>query len=628
MAGRLGYIGVEYLVNKKVEGARHHSRGRWWWYGAGSVLVALVVAFLAIPGLILYHQVTAVRSQVARLEEANRAHNFTAMVRDAKPIETEMGNIAGTLGWMPYWRIVPGIGGKYRDGEMALEAIREGFQGLNLMVPALSKVAPLVGYKSGNLRPSQISGHGKLSALLSALPILVPDLKRAYPDFVKASDALDQVHPGDFGGFLGPIGAKLLTAQSLLATAVRNIPLIDQSSQALQNILGDPNPKRYLLVFQNSGELRSTGGFMTAYGFVTLNHGHLGPVTEQNMYLLDARVTYRPPASTVIGTYLPVLYWHLRDANTSPNVPTTVSYIKTFYESIPGVPRVNGVIFIDTWFVDSLIGDVGGITVPTPKGPVSLNQKNANLKMEFMAEAQGLPNNMRKKFIGTMMKSLLHQVFHAHGSELARVVKTVEQSLNKKFILLNFNNPRDEAMVRRYHWGGIMDRHVRGDYLSIVDENLLGHKDNYVMNYHLSTRIRRVGSRYQETASITYRDPAIDTGALFVPYRSWVRFYVPVGSTLISMTGNDGIPYQSYVNTTVNKTVFGGHENLPARTSQSQPVATNTVTVTYWLPPHLSVKRLTVQLQPGVNHQTLTVMRGSYRKTVPFTHDMVFHMGS
>lgn len=599
-------------------------RRRHWWLAGLGLVIALIIGFLIVPGILLYHQAMTAKGDVKTLETASRAHDFRAMVRELALLNENLAAIEGTLHWMGYWRVVPGIGDKYRDGEKSLQAVQKGLQGISVMLPALSRVAPLVGYKTGVRAPSQISGHAKLAAFLSALPMLVPDLKRAYPDFVQAADILNQVHPGDFRGFLSPVGRKLSTAQSLLDTAIKNIPLIDQSTPVLQNILGDPTPKRYLLIFQNSGELRSTGGFMTAYGYVTLNHGHLGQVNAQNMYLLDARVTYQPAASPVIATYLPVYYWHLRDANTSPNVPTTVSYIKQFYDSIPGAPKVNGIIFVDSWFVDRLVGDVGGMTVSTPKGPVVLTRTDANIKMEDMAEGQGLPNNVRKKFIEIMMKALFHDVLHSNGQELANVLKTVDSSLNRKFILLNFNNPQDQALVRRYHWGGLMDRHVRGDYLSIVDENLLGHKDNYEMTYHLTTRIRRVGSRYQETASITYRDPALDNGWLFVPYRSWVRFYVPTGSQLISMTGNDGIPVEDYVNTTVNKTVFGGHENLPARTSTSQPVATNTVRVTYWLPPQVSVKRLTVQLQPGVNHQTLTVVRGHYHRTVLFTHDTVF----
>lgn len=597
----------------------------WWWLAGSGVVVALLSVFAAIPGSNLLHQVTVMKKTVKSLEKDNSTHNFAGLSAQVSALGQEAAKLLATLHGMQYLGSMPIVGADFRDGEEAMTAVDDGLKGVQTLMPALARMAPLAGYRTRFHPSSSFSGGQKISAFVSGLPILGPALKRAYPDFVRAQTAFNKVQPKDFRGVLAPVGAKLATAQSLLNAAVRNMPLVYQSASALQNILGAPRSKRYLIIFQNSGELRATGGFMTAYAFVTLNHGRIGHITAQNMQLLDAQVTYRPPASTVIATYLPVSYWHLRDANTSPNVPTTVADIKRFYSSIPGAPGINGIIFIDTWFVDQLIGDVGGITVNTPRGAVTLNQSNANMKMEYMAEGQALPTNLRKKFIGTMMKTLLDEVMHSHGQELARVLSTVNESLNRKFILLNFNNPKAEALVKRYHWGGIMDRHVSGDYLSVVDENLLGHKDNFVMRYHIRTSIRRVGSRYQETASITYRDPAIDNGSLFVPYRSWVRFYVPMGSKLISIAGVDGIPYQVYNNTTVDKTVFGGHVDLPPRTSTAEPAARHTVTVTYWLPKGVSMKSLTVQLQPGVNHQTLSVTKGSYHQSVNFIHDVIFH---
>ena len=607
------------LVSKQDDSSRRRR------LGTGAFIAALLLAWIIAPGMVLYHQAMIAKHDVRALAAANKAHNFADLAQSLNQLNQQMDSISRTLGWMRYWAWVPGVGSKYRDGQAALAAVQQGLGGVLMMMPALSRMAPLLGYSTAAHPRARRSGQKKVEAFVSALPILGPDLKRAYPDFARAAQRLDQVNPQDFRGFLAPLGQKLNTAKSLLDTAVKNMPLIYQSSAVLQNILGDPTAKRYLLIFQNSGELRATGGFMTAYGYVTLDQGKLGRIRAQNMYLLDAQVTYHAPASPVIANDLPVYYWHLRDANTSPDVPTTVSYIKQFYDSIPNAPKVDGVIFVDTWFVDRLIGDVGGLTVPTPKGPVHLTEADANIKMEDMAEGQGLPDNVRKKFIGTMMKALFHEVMNSHGQELARVLRTVNLSLNRKFIVLNFNNPQAEALVRRYHWGGVMDRYVAGDYLSVVDENLLGHKDNYRMSYHLVTKLTKVGSRYRQTTSMSWRDPAVDNGWLFVPYRSWVRFYVPLGSQLISISGVDGIPYEDYVNTTVNKTVFGGHVNLPDRTSNSQPIATHTVTVTYWLPAGLSPTELTVQLQPGVNHQRLTVIRGSFRKTVPFTHDLVFH---
>lgn len=610
-------------VDKDKKKGRGPRGRRWWIWRIGvSGLIALFLAFLAVPGVQLARQVSDMRHTVRVLEAGNKRHSFPEIRAGVRQLDAETQQALAWMHWMGYLSVVPGIGRQYQDGEHAFRAVDQALRGMTLLMPALGRVAPLLGYQGGAGPEHLSTGKQKISAVVSALPILGPDLRRAYPDFVRANRALAAIRPRDFHGFLRPLASKVATAQSLLSTAVKNMPLIYQSDSALQNILGDPNPKRYLLIFQNSGELRATGGFMTAYAYVTIDKGKLGHIYAENMYLLDAQVTYRPPASTVIGTYLPVTYWHLRDANTSPNLPTTVSYIKKFYASIPNAPKIDGVIFIDTWFVDDLIGDVGSVTVPTLEGPVKLTAQNANMEMEYMAERRHLPDSQRKQFIGHAMKVLFKDVMHAHGSELVRILKTVDQGLNRKFILLYFNNRQAEAMAERYHWAGTMDRTVPGDYLSVVDENLLGHKDNYDMFYHIATHIAQVDGRWQETSSITYIDPAVDNGWLFVPYHSWVRFYVPWGSQLISITGVDGIPPEIYGNTTVHKTVFGGHVDLPPRTASNQPVSTHTVTVTYWLPKRIHMGSLTVQLQPGVNHQTFTVRDGGLAKTMPFTRDL------
>ncbi len=610
-------------VDKEKKKGRGPRGRRWWMWRIGVFgFVALFLAFLAVPGALLARQVSHMRHTARLLEAGNKQHSFPAIRSGVRQLDQETQKALTWMRWMGYLSFVPGIGRQYHDGEQAFRAVDQGLRGMNVLMPALKRIAPLLGYRGGAGPQHLVTGKQKISAVVSALPILGPDLRRAYPDFVRANQALDSVRPSDFRGFLQPLASKVLTAQTVLNTAVKNMPLIYQSTAALQNILGDPTPKRYLLIFQNSGELRATGGFMTAYAYVTVDRGKLSHVSAENMYLLDARVTYHPPASTVIATYLPVTYWHLRDANTSPNVPTTVAYIKKFYASIPNAPHIDGIIFLDTWFADELIGDVGSVTVPTSAGPVKLTAQNANLEMEYMAERRNLPNSERKQFIGRAMKALFKDVLHAHGTELVRILKTVDQGLNRKFILLSFNNPRAEAMAERYHWAGTMDKTVPGDYLSVVDENLLGHKDNFEMFYHIATHIVRVDGRWQETSSITYIDPAIDNGWLFVPYHSWVRFYVPWGSRLISITGVDGIPPETYGNATVHKTVFGGHVDLPPRTSTDQPIATHTVTVTYWLPKGIHMGSLTVQLQPGVNHQTFTVRDGGLAKTMTFTRDL------
>jgi len=591
------------------------------WRRFGKVLLGTFLAvWVVIPGLLFLGAAWVLRGDVTRAKSAFHTHNpvsFNAAIRQMTDASAVM-DVTGH--WMGHWAWLPGIGGAYRNVLLSLDAFHQMLVGAEDILPPLDRVLSALTLKGRH--PNGI-GNQKIQALMDTLPSWGPGLKKAYPHWQAAESQLNQIRPEAWSGILGHYASDVGVLQDAARRWVPQVPVLMRSTRVLQHLVGFPAPQRYFLVFQNSGELRATGGFMTAYGYVVFNHGKIQRLTAQNMYLLDSQVTYQPPASPVIATYLPVYYWHLRDANTSPDVPTTVGYIQRFYQSIPGAPPINGVIFIDTWFVDQLIADVNGLTVATPKGPVHLTPQNANFEMEYMAEGQGLPDAVRKKFIATMMKDLFHKVFSSRGFTLLRVLNTVNQSLNQKFILLYFNDRQAESLVARENWGGIMTRYPHADYLSVVDENLLGHKDNYVMSYHIVTRILKVGRRFQQTVTMTWTDPALDNGWLYVPYHSWVRFYLPRGAQLVSISGVDGIPYEDYVNPGLNKTVVGGHVDLPSRTSQKQPIARHTVTIRYWLPQGVPMRRLMVQMQPGINHESLTVIAGSYRVSMPLVHDVV-----
>lgn len=94
--------------------------------------------------------------------------------------------------------------------------------------------------------------------------------------------------------------------------------------------MGEKTPQRYLVMVENSGELRATGGFLTAYGYLEQNRGKIDAMSAQNTYALLNRIHYRPPAPAPIAKYVYTPTWHLRDANWSPNVPTTVAKIYQF----------------------------------------------------------------------------------------------------------------------------------------------------------------------------------------------------------------------------------------------------------------------------------------------------------
>lgn len=582
--------------------------------------LVLIVGFFIWPLLQIGHDVLKLKSRYDQIKISRQQKNFTGIQTALAGVPKPLNNITANLKTLSYLKWVPGISGYWKTFYNFSQSGGYAVQGIQTMMPALDKAAPLFGYRTATVtKVATVSGKQKIAAFAHALPTIAPALLRADKSFTLANQYLQAINPKALPGH------NITSLQQFSNGFVHNIPTIAHSVSIVQSVLGIPSPKRYLLIFQNSGELRPTGGFMTAYGYVNLNNGLLGKLTAHNIYSLANVVQYRPPAPPILG-YVYTQHWHIRDANLSPNVPTTVGYIYRFYDSIPDAPHVNGVIFVDTWFVDNLLKAVGPITMPKTYHNLVITSQNANYEMEYLAERAGYSATVRKKFIGVMMHILIHKVMSSHGSQLARVISVVSSSLAQKLVLLNFNNPAAESLVKQFNWGGTVAHHVKGDYLQVVDANLGGHKDNYFMHYYVNSNITKVGDRYLQSTRITWVNPAVlDHNWLVVPYKAWVRVFVPYGSQLVSITGNvNGVPEQ-YNNNRVNKTVFGDHIDIPGRKSLKNPPAKGGLTFKYWLPKGMNPSQYVIQKQPGVRGLHETIHFGSFSKQFYLTQDTTIH---
>lgn len=570
-----------------------------------------------------------------RLRSEEHAMKTSYHARDYTEFGSSMLNLSGTLavmgieahlyGWLD---AIPVVRGYYLNAMDLLSAAH-----LDLQV--LAQVVPPVMAAAASVDPS--SQHA--SAVSAAVYQAGETMSQLQGKIVTANQSIQNMNGARMPNFLANKGLEVSSLKSLSTTLVKLLPAMTGPHPILANLLGLFHPMNYLLLFQNSGELRATGGFLTAYAYVPFSNGKLGKISSQNIEILDQEVTYHPSPPLII-TYLPVTYWHLRDSNTAlpgpgagvPDVPEAASNFYQFYQSIPGAPQVNGLVFIDTWLVDDLIGDVGGLNVPTLRGKtVHLTAQNANYEMEYMAEGEALPANLRKLFIGTMMKELMHDVFHAHTSELLKVAGTLGQGLSREHIMLYLNGSKAEAFAAAQGWGGVIPSTVHGDFVEVIDENLLGHKDNYWMHESYQVNITTTKSgRNLETVTVHWVEPAISVDQppyLVVPYHSWVTVFAPAGSTYVSMTGSasggDGAGggIDSYVQVTtdptLNKEEFGAHMNLPARTSASQPPAQGTVVTQFWLPQGVPINRILVQKQPGLRAEPVTVtVNGQTRQII------------
>ena len=180
-------------------------------------------------------------------------------------------------------------------------------------------------------------------------------------------------------------------------------------------LAGQLNDGRFLLILQNNDELRPTGGFIGNYGLLELRDGQVANLETHDSYHLDmpAQAYFKPAPPAELNKYLGVKQWFLRDANWSPDFPTTARQLEHFYKEQTKVidkatttERLDGVIAITPAIVEDLLGIVGPITIEDQ----TYNQQNfvelLQYRVEMSYDTYGVTSWDRKEVINQVITEL------------------------------------------------------------------------------------------------------------------------------------------------------------------------------------------------------------------------------
>jgi len=465
----------------------------------------------------------------------------------------------------------------------------------------------LAGQENQNLQT--ISDQQKKD-ILSSLLESSPHLHGIKAELELASFSLDQINVPTFADWLGlgirKFKIKVNQIQEIITKA---IPVCD----SLPRFLGLSKPQTYLLVLQNNTELRPTGGFIGTYGIIKVKDGKIISFNTDNIYNLDEpnKETLHIEPPWPLKKYNAVNDWFMRDANWSPDWPTSARKIEWFYHLEGGQEKkIDGVIAIDPDFIKSLLK----ITGPIKVDGLEFNEKNFTEELEYQVEKgylrKGIESSERKEIIGSLGNQLLDKIYKIPVERWPSLWQSVKESIDQKHVLAYLKNQELQKQVILQNWGGEI-KNVHHDYLMVVDANLASLKTDSVMerSIHYQLNENDQGDLIAKTI-ITYENNGGFTW-LTTRYRTYARIYIPLGSELISTTGSmqdsrTNIPGETETSQESNKTVFGTFISV-------EPGELRQLIFEYKLPE--SVKRyyhkgnysLLVQKQAGTKGHKLTL---------------------
>ncbi len=300
-------------------------------------------------------------------------------------------------------------------------------------------------------------------------------------------------------------------------------------SQTLPFVLGYNSERNYLLLLQNNGELRPTGGFIGSVGELRISKGEVEELKIQDVYEYDGQLKAHIEPPFIVRRYLqPHLY--LRDSNFSLNFQESASMAAKIYNlETKRVP--DGVIAINFEVLKQILAITGPISLPDYK--TTITDKNV---FDYLQSAIGknfFPGSTQKKDILTALFNKLISTLEEKPQTWLSIAKLIPSLMEDKNILFSFQEKAIQKIFNANSYGGeIEDKRVREsktmyDYLYINEANIGVDKANILVTRNVSYEALLGEENLRSVVKITLNNPKNNTD-----YKSYIQFVVPKGSKL------------------------------------------------------------------------------------------------
>lgn len=595
-------------------------------------IIILVVAYSLIRGYFLYRDGMALKAQAKTAYAAVKDKNVVQAKDELVKTQTQLAKTQRDLHWFVPFGWIPLVGGYYHDADHVMNAASSGINAAIIASDSLIPYADVLGLKGGGSF-SGGSAQDRIRLAVQTMDKVVPKIDDIGTQLAAAQKEIDQVNSNRYPN-IGPMKKVRAQIDSIKTLTNEGVDAVQQGKpliKLLPELLGESEPKKYLILFQNDKELRPTGGFLTYYSIFNVDEGVVTVDSSSNIYDLDNSIASHPAPPRIIAKYFPTVNrWYIRDTNLSPDFVTSMKDFNAQYKKSSVYKDVDGIVALDTNFLVhalDILGDVeaGGITFNSKNDPrcdcpeaVYELESNISTPVNYVREN-------RKALLGDLLYALMQKALSSSPKEYwGRLVQSAMTDAQHKDVLFYLYNPDAQKGIEALNWGGRVNSTFAGDYLNINDANFGGAKSNmYVTDSVKMEYTTDSNGTITKKVTISYKNPQrysncnLESGGLCLnaTLRNFQRVYVPKGSTLVSSTG-------SQVRVTTNQDL--GRTDFEAFMTVN-PLGTAEISYTYTLPFKLGSDKtipLLIQKQPGKSLENYQIfVNGKEAATFDLTTD-------
>ena len=628
------------LIEKNAESLEDSSKAKKKWFKSpwfiGSAILSIIIlaigSWLGIVGYNTYNKLKVVSLNASAVSAAIENRDLALAKEELSKTNKSLEEASKVYSGIAPLKVVPILGNYIKDGSHVFSAGFEGIKVGELAIEALVPYADVLGFTGSEQKLEFASAEERIIFLATTVEKLSPQMDEIGAGLQKVSAELDQIdekrYPKEVSG--KEIRSRITSVKDTVRNAGDSIAQFQPFIELLPDLLGNPEPRRYLLLFQNDAELRPTGGFLTAYATLNILRGKITPGVSEDIYTLDNSFNSKIPAPDPIKKYLPLVYvWNLRDMNLSPDFKVSMDTFTNYYQKTPIAPEVDAVIAVDTDFMVKILKVLGPIGVPGYGGQFSAEN---DPKCDCPQVIYALENIItrptyeiregRKSILGPLMNSMLANMMGSPKAKWAEFFTIFTQSIQEKHVLMYFFDEGKQAAVEALGAAGRINTY-EGDYLHINDTNFAGAKSNLFVTQEVTQDITvNSDGSYKKKLTLTYKNPAppsncnLEAGQLCLNgvLRDWVRIYVPKGATLGE---TKGFELEVGTNEDLGHTVFDGFFTI-------SPQSVKKIEIEYTVPTGVVADpfKMLIQSQPGTDPVEHTIsLNGGKAKVMEVDSD-------
>lgn len=316
--------------------------------------VVLCGAWVGVQGYLAVHEL----SQSEKLASTVEADITAGKVSEARSSAQQLSvhvTAAGKHLNDPLWRLagwVPFVGTNFSTPARIAAVLSDVTD---------RAVVPLSGVASDFdlSRAKSVDSVLELKTMVAAQPTV----SQAATVLQSAYAEVASMKPG--AGALPQLRDGIDRLETLLGQASRQISAANTATSVLPSMLGDEQPRTYLVLFQNNAELRATGGIPGAAAEVRVDRGHitLGRQAEaKDIGPFPQPVL--PLADQTKGLYGPIVGQYFQDVNLAPQFPLSARLATEMWKQHFGV-QTDGVISLDPIALSYILHATGPVHLPT-----------------------------------------------------------------------------------------------------------------------------------------------------------------------------------------------------------------------------------------------------------------------